>query len=1076
MEKVLIADFSNGKDRVTARGLWQFDRGVKLKVIGINVADVNRVDFASVIASDSVPVVVVPDGDGTFTVSIPGAVTKSSYGVTAYIYVDTADYGYTVKAVNMPVTLRQETWKPGEEEKPDPFGEAVEKVSGYAKEARYFAKASAESEKAASESAAQAEKAKEASGESAEKAAESKEAAATSAMAAAESERQAMESAATAHSAADQAAKSATAAAESETAATQQATNATKSATNASGSAESANQSAQTAKTAADTAGKSASDAQQASRSAAESASTATAAAQTATTAAGKATESATSASQSAETAGQKATAAETAAGKAAESATAARESATAAGASATAAKESETAATASAVTATEQAEKIRTSAEQIEKNKTDVTSLKSDLVNYDKQNIEFFGVRTVTDIYISGSATKKNLMQVYLKGGCTYTITVQYKDVTTKNSYFFLLDESGNSILSNGGQTISAGTKSRTISAVVNNDYEKAYVALTCYESLIVDFVIVEKVENELDEIREVTKWDVPQAQDKIKYLEKTQENYFGIISSGRINIEKSVTEKNLLCVKLEKGNTYSICFTYASPSTKNSYVFLLDENGTSILSNGGQQILQGETTKTITYNALTDYEKAYVALSCYEPVVISDIVVTAKKIKAEVPFENRENIIKITKDCSNEEELKLARNLGCMLITGTITTSYGSKWRYDEFDCSPYDVFRITLTADTSPTVGDVLVKDADGNVIDYITATVSINELEYVIPKNGHKLYVSYVFDKPCTVVSYRFNQFYLPRYYTEDGYIQNKVDRIKTLAKNCCANGDLFFFITDIHETLNQLKSYALIQYISDNVNIPRLFNGGDLADGGSYTVANNLRKCFRGDIHTIIGNHEYMNGIKDSELYYMFDMYGSNQIGNPKRHYYYVDNAQQKIRYVCLCSNNESPTSSPNNPSVGPESEQVTWFKNVALDVGEGWSVIVFVHVLYVIDTSDNISVRGASKPIQDVIDAYNGNGEIICVIQGDAHKDRITRTPNGVPVIITSCDKNGGISDYEKQLLSYRVTGTTQEQLFDVVCLDKENRTLHFVRIGGQARDGIDNNVGDFVEERTVSY
>ena len=187
MEKVLIADFSSGKDRVTVRGLWQFDRGVKLKVIGINAADVNRVDFAPVIASEAVPVVVTPDEDGTFTVSIPGAATKSPYDVTAYIYVDTAGYGYTIKSVSMPVILRPEAGKSGEEEKPDPFGEVVEKVSGYAKEARDSAKVAAESEKAASESATQAEKAKEASGESAEKAAESKEAAATSATAAAES-------------------------------------------------------------------------------------------------------------------------------------------------------------------------------------------------------------------------------------------------------------------------------------------------------------------------------------------------------------------------------------------------------------------------------------------------------------------------------------------------------------------------------------------------------------------------------------------------------------------------------------------------------------------------------------------------------------------------------------------------------------------------------------------------------------------------------------------------------------------------------------------------------------------------
>ena len=76
MDKILTADFSSGKDRVTVRGLWQFDRGVKLKVIGINVADVNRVDFAPVIASEAVPVVVTSDEDGTFTVSIPGGGNK----------------------------------------------------------------------------------------------------------------------------------------------------------------------------------------------------------------------------------------------------------------------------------------------------------------------------------------------------------------------------------------------------------------------------------------------------------------------------------------------------------------------------------------------------------------------------------------------------------------------------------------------------------------------------------------------------------------------------------------------------------------------------------------------------------------------------------------------------------------------------------------------------------------------------------------------------------------------------------------------------------------------------------------
>lgn len=382
VDKILTADFSSGKDRVTARGLWQFDRGVKLKVIGINVTDVNRVDFAPVIASEAVPVVVVPDGDGTFTVSIPGAATKSPYDVTAYIYVDTADYGYTVKAVNMPVILRQEVGKPGEEEKPDPFGEVVEKVSGYAKEAQDSAKAADESASKSEKIAEQVTALKEQVELSAKNANASEQAAGISEKNAAESERQARESAVIARSAADQAGKSATAAAESETAAAKLSQSAERSATNASGSAESASRSAETAKTAADAASKSGSATQQAVRSAAESASTATAAAQTATTAAGEAAASATSAARSAEEAGQKAAAAETSASNAAESAVAAGKSATAAGDSAGAAKTSETAAEEAAQTAQEQAERLTESAEQIEKNKAGVAALKEDLTS----------------------------------------------------------------------------------------------------------------------------------------------------------------------------------------------------------------------------------------------------------------------------------------------------------------------------------------------------------------------------------------------------------------------------------------------------------------------------------------------------------------------------------------------------------------------------------------------------------------------------------------------------------------------------------------------------------------------
>lgn len=282
MDKILTADFSSGKDRVTVRGLWQFDRGVKLKVIGINVADVNRVDFAPVIASEAVPVVVVPDEDGTFTVSIPGVATKSPYDVTAYIYVDTADYGYTIKAVSMPVILRPEAGKPGEEEKPDPFGEVVEKVSGYAKEAQDSATAAAESETAAAKLSQSAERSATNASGSAESASRSAETAKTAADAASKS-----------GSAAQQAARSAAESASTATAAAQTATTAAgkaaESAMTAAQSAETAGQKATAAETSASNAEESATAAEKSATAAGDSAS----AAKASETAAGEAAQTA---------------------------------------------------------------------------------------------------------------------------------------------------------------------------------------------------------------------------------------------------------------------------------------------------------------------------------------------------------------------------------------------------------------------------------------------------------------------------------------------------------------------------------------------------------------------------------------------------------------------------------------------------------------------------------------------------------------------------------------------------------------------------------------------------------------
>jgi hypothetical protein len=95
------------------------------------------------------------------------------------------------------------------------------------------------------------------------------------------------------------------------------------------------------------------------------------------------------------------------------------------------------------------------------------------------------------------------------------------------------------------------------------------------------------------------------------------------------------------------------------------------------------------------------------------------------------------------------------------------------------------------------------------------------------------------------------------------------------------------------------------------------------------------------------------------------------------------------------------------------------------------------------------------------------------------VVQGHTHHDRITHTTGGIPVIITACDKyepwvEGDVN--HEPWLATRVAGTITEQAFDIVVLDKDARELHFYRIGGDAFNGIDDDPGEPVNLRTVTY
>ena len=352
--------------------------------------------------------------------------------------------------------------------------------------------------------------------------------------------------------------------------------------------------------------------------------------------------------------------------------------------------------------------------------------------------------------------------------------------------------------------------------------------------------------------------------------------------------------------------------------------------------------------------------------------------------------------------------------------------------------------------------------------------------------------------------------RDNREEVPSYYFANDYLQNKVDTIKSIYSNCASNGDIFFFSTDEHWEYNTKISPALVKYISEKVKIDKLFSGGDntqlVSLGGMSNKQNpavddflSLReKTFNGKLYYAIGNHEYLTGYFDNpNLFDNIDMNnwhdmtrfsGIDEIvyGDSARHYYYVDNKQKKIRYIFLSAFKQKEVQQETQGyRIIAESDyndsQVAWLRDVALDVENGWTIIVITHVLSSINpiTSGGHCTQVIrylsedAKKVAKVLLQYNGNGEIAGVISGHLHADGIAMidddyvgligtetTGKSIPEIVTTCD-TGGKNGFQSWVFygdySSRAENTITEQAFDVVIVDKDTKKLSLVRIGAPA-------------------
>ena len=315
--------------------------------------------------------------------------------------------------------------------------------------------------------------------------------------------------------------------------------------------------------------------------------------------------------------------------------------------------------------------------------------------------------------------------------------------------------------------------------------------------------------------------------------------------------------------------------------------------------------------------------------------------------------------------------------------------------------------------------------------------------------------------------------------VPSYYVESGYLDGRVEAINKAIGECAEGSETFFWITDIHwePDLNIRRSPAMIRYLADRTGIDKILNGGDT--GNSSVICSNaidrLRDAIGSDrVYSVNGNHEINDASRYEKPYERVHKALRGHCkdivyGDKNKSYFYFDNTTSKVRYIGLSTYGLYIDNLYENAYT---IEQLQWFKNQALQVDEGWTIVIFTHALYAVkDSSNHMFV--ISQPFVDAIDHYQGKGKIACVLMGHSHVDRVHIGETGIPYIISQCDRT---EPYKGDINVNRNPGTISEQHFEVVLIDKKKQEVRLYSIGSDARDGVDDEVGEPVDLRVFNY
>ncbi len=347
-----------------------------------------------------------------------------------------------------------------------------------------------------------------------------------------------------------------------------------------------------------------------------------------------------------------------------------------------------------------------------------------------------------------------------------------------------------------------------------------------------------------------------------------------------------------------------------------------------------------------------------------------------------------------------------------------------------------------------------------------------------------------------------------------------YIEAEVmESVKSIQEHQGFDTFTFGFMTDLHYAscynhyIRMKRNVNSYREITKRAHVDRLILGGDYTNEGCKEYK---ADCFRElrahfadvDYYPINGNHDdgtiwdksYLkaekstNHLTHEDLYKLFYNHlpskGAEFDKKNEGLYYLINDKVNKVRYVCLDSN-DVPYIFDENGKLKYDGQhlfimsqaQLDWLCNTALSFDEeGWSVLFFSHshlaegedrplfinlycmreIIAAFKHREKCSFTYGEGDFKRYVDADFSKGigaEVIGCFIGDHHIDRVD-TYRGVVYVLTA----NSVNYYAGQPTWVpRGDGDKREILYDIVTVDKKQRKMFITRVGAG-------------EDRTVEY